>query len=110
MNIIPISKLIISENRQRKTFPGDALQELVDSILSKGLMHPPVVQNDGVTLVAGERRYRALQEIAKKKEVYFCNGQVIPDNHIPVTLLGDLTPFEIMEAELEENVCRLDLS
>jgi len=110
MNIIPISKLIISTNRQRKTFPGDALQELVDSILSKGLMHPPVVQNDGVTLVAGERRYRALQEIAKKKEVYKCNGQVIPDNHIPVTLLGDLTPFEIMEAELEENVCRLDLS
>lgn len=110
MNIIPISHLIIPANRQRKTFPAKELEELIESILSKGLMHAPVVQNDGKTLVAGERRFRALQEIAKKKECYCYNGQTVPDNHIPVVPLAELSPFELMEAELEENVIRLDLS
>lgn len=110
MNLLPLSSLIIPENRQRKEFPPAALEELKSSILSKGLMHPPVVRNDGKTLVAGERRVRALTELILSGTEFYCNGQTVSPNHIPVTLLSELSPFALREAELEENIYRVDLT
>lgn len=110
MNYIMLSQLIIPENRQRREFPKAEMETLKNSIVSKGLMHPPVVQNDGQTLVAGERRTRAITELHQEGRRFECSGQLVEFGSIPVTLLGELTPFEIREAELEENVVRLDLT
>lgn len=112
MNSIPLSSLIIPENRQRRTFDEKKLQELADSILSKGLFHPPVVRFDGEQyfLVAGERRTRAITSLASIDVGISCNGQSFPPGTLPITLLADLDPYSVREAELEENTIRDDLT
>jgi DNA modification methylase len=108
--IIELCDIIISENRQRKDFPAKELADLKASILSKGLLHAPIVQNDGQTLVAGERRYRAITELIIDDKRFYHDGIMMPENCLPVTLLGDLDPLDIREAELEENTVRTDLT
>jgi DNA modification methylase/ParB-like chromosome segregation protein Spo0J len=112
MKIIPAELLLIPENRQRRTFDEKRIQDLASSILSKGLMHPPVCRFDGenYVLVAGERRTRALRSIHLLDVSIQCNDQTIPAGSFPVTLLGDLPPLALREAELEENTIRVDLS
>lgn len=39
------------------------LDSLADSILRLGLLHPLVVEDDGITLVSGERRLKAVQRL-----------------------------------------------
>ncbi len=112
MNNIPITSLVIPPNRQRRTFDPKKLQELAESIMSKGLLHPPVVRFDGeiYTLVAGERRTRAIQSLATIDVGVSCNGESFPPGFLPITLLADLDPYSIKEAELEENTVRDDLT
>ena len=112
MKIISFSELLIPENRQRREFDPKKLQVLADSILSKGLLHPPVVRFDGerYLLVAGERRTRAIQSLSSIDVSIQCHDTTIPPGSLPVTLLGDLHPLAIREAELEENTIRVDLS
>jgi len=112
MKSIPLSELVIPENRQRRTFDEAELQKLATSIMSKGLLHPPVVRFDGeqYILVAGERRTRAITSLATIDVGVSCNGQDFPAGHLPFTLLSDLDPLAVREAELEENIIRVDLS
>lgn len=112
MKVIPISLLIIPENRQRRVFDEKKLQELAESIMSKGLFHPPVVHFDGevYTLVAGERRTRAIQSLSSIDVGVSCNNEQFPPGVLPVTLLADLDPYSRREAELEENTVRDDLT
>lgn len=114
MKLILATQLVIGENRQRREFDQKKIQELADSILSKGLLHPPVVRYDAPSdtfrLVAGERRCRALQLIAQQEVVIFCDDRPCSPGYIPVTLLGDLDELALREAELEENTIRADLS
>jgi ParB-like chromosome segregation protein Spo0J len=108
--LINLSDIIVPENRQRKEFDEKGIDELATSICERGLMHPPVVRNDGRTLVAGERRLRAIHRCLERGDTYSYSGAAVPPDKIPVTLLGDLTPLEVREAELEENVIRRDLT
>lgn len=112
MRVIPFTQMIIPENRQRRTFDEKKLQELASSILSKGLMHPPVVRQEGenYVLVAGERRSRCIRSLSEINVSIVCDGQTIPPNHFPVTLLSELDALALREAELEENTHREDLS
>ena len=112
MKIIPLSSLHIPDNRQRREFDQKKLQSLADSILSKGLLHPPVVRFDGdrYILVAGERRTRAIASLSSIDVGIQCHDTTIPAGHLPVTLIGDLDPLALREAELEENTIRVDLS
>ena len=110
MNTRPIDEIIVPDNRQRRDFDDGALEALAESITSKGLLHPIVVRNDGVTLVAGERRLRALQRIIERDAVVYCGGEQAPKGHIPYTMVGSLSPLLLREAELEENVIRRDLT
>lgn len=111
MRIIPISSIHIPETRQRREFKKDALQELASSISSKGLLHPIVVRStttdsDSYILVAGERRVRAIQLL---EAPFTCNSCEVPQGFIPATLFESLNPIEQEEAELEENIIRVDL-
>jgi ParB/RepB/Spo0J family partition protein len=89
----PISSIIIAPDRQRKELTG--ISELADSIRSLGLIHPIVITPDG-TLVAGERRLRAHQELGM--------------THISVQFTTDLAREELEAIELEENVKRKSLN
>lgn len=112
MKTIPLSSLVIPENRQRRVFDEKKLQELANSIMSKGLLHPPVVRYDGeqYILVAGERRTRAITSLSTIDVGVTCNNEEVPAGFLPITLLADLDPYSIREAELEENTVRDDLT
>lgn len=112
MRFVPREQVVIPENRQRREFLPQALNELAESIQSKGLMHPPVVREaDGqFFLIAGERRLRAMDTILFIGGQIECDGLLGPEDHIPVTLAKELTELELMEAELEENTRRVDLT
>lgn len=112
MRFIATTDIIIRPNRQRQEFDPDAMQDLKASIEDRGLMHPPVLRKEpeGWTLVAGERRLRAVMEIYELGGTFACDGAPVPEGQIPFTNIGDLTDLEAEEAELDENLKRKDLT
>ena len=109
---IPFENLIISENRQRREFDPEALVDLANSISSLGLMHPIVVRETplGCVLVAGERRLRAMETLWALADPVRHNGAQIAPYTVPIITLGQLSPLEAEEAELDENLKRKDLT
>lgn len=101
-------------DRQRKERSTKEIGDLKVSILSKGLMHPPVVWRDVATntwvLIAGETRLLALDAIASEKLHFVCDTKVILPGEVPITELTDLTFADLFEAEFEENEFRRPLS
>lgn len=106
------SSIIISPDRQRQEFDPDAITDLANSISAHGLLHPPVMRQDGpnLVLVAGERRLRAIEQIHMLGGSFYCNGEEFPDGSIPYLTLGELDPLAAEEAELDENLKRQDLT
>lgn len=88
------------------------MAELSETIQAKGLMHAIVLREtpEGMTLVAGERRLRAIRDMRMLGGQLKFNGEMIPDGEIPYVTLGQLTPLQAEEAELEENLHRKDLT
>ena len=109
---VPITSLSISESRQRRELDPMRLTELADSIQSYGLLHPIVVhvEWEGYHLVAGERRIRAIQQLWALGQIVVCGGKIFKEGELPCIPLGDLSDLELEEAELEENIRRVDLS
>lgn len=101
----------IAPSRYRKKF--SEIESLVASIRKYGLVSSLVVAlpnaahgETGCTLVAGERRLRAIGEI--RDEDYEEYKSLFPEG-IPVRFANDLTPEELKAIELEENIKREDL-
>lgn len=94
--------------RIRRTFNEVKLANLADSIARLGLLHAPIL-NNGV-LVCGERRLKALSVMSAFKHQLRYQGIDVPDGYTPYTELGSASVNTIMEAELEENLMREDLS
>lgn len=110
MQTIPISEIVLGE-RIRKNFNDDKIAELAESIADKGLYQAPVLQNDGKTLVMGENRIKAIQKLYdESRGPIYHNGQQVPDGCIPFSYLSDMEESSVLEAELEENILRQDLS
>jgi ParB family chromosome partitioning protein len=74
---IPLNKLVRSERNVRKT-GGESIEDLAASILAHGLLHNLTVveqrNHKGASsgkyeVVAGGRRYDALQRLAKEKKL-----------------------------------------
>lgn len=57
---IEIEKIIIKDDRQRKFFDPDKIQELVDSLQKHGLLYPIIIDETN-TLIDGQRRVMAHQ-------------------------------------------------
>lgn len=114
MLILPIADLTLSPDRQRREFDPEALEELGTSIQKLGLLHPLVVRESGegkYRLVAGERRLRAITQIYDLwEDVIRCDNETVPFRHVPCLSLGDLSPLDAEEAELDENLRRKDLT
>jgi len=110
LTFIASEDLIIPDNRIRREFDEKEIRKLADDIADKGLMHPIVLRNDGKTLVAGERRVRAMRLLATEGKGITCNGYGFDIGIFPATHIGDLSDYQILEAELTENVRRSDLT
>ncbi|ASD30249.1 ParB/RepB/Spo0J family partition protein [Chlamydia abortus] len=100
---VAIDNIRVSPFQPRRVFSESELQELVASLKSVGLIHPPVVREirsgDRVLyyeLIAGERRWRALQ--------------LAGYTTIPVVLKQVVADDIAAEATLIENIQRVNLS
>lgn len=105
-------QIVILSNRQRQEFDPEAIIELANSIDALGLMHPPVMREtpNGLVLVAGERRLLAIDDLAAMGVSIRHNGAVYAPGTVPYVTLGELSPLEAEEAELDENLKRKDLT
>lgn len=112
MNILARASIIIKPNRQRQDFDPQGMEELRASIEKHGLLHPPVLRMEAGAwvLVAGERRLRAIDEMAALGETLHCNGQIVACGYVPYTNIGELSELDAEEAELDENLKRKDLT
>jgi DNA modification methylase len=114
MQTIQLSRIIIKENRQRQEFEPEAMQELINSISDQGLFHPPVLRQEAgeFVLVAGERRLKAMSEIFELGGEFRHGQQVFhaDEGIVPFTDMGELSPLEAEECELDENLRRRDLT
>lgn len=94
LNISEVEPML---NQPRKVFDKEKLQELADSIKQNGVLQPILVVKDenGYTIVAGERRWRAAK-IAELK--------TIP------AIIKDYTDSRKKQVALIENIQREDLN
>jgi len=95
--LCPIEKIRANPQQPRKKMDPEALATLADSIKDKGILQPLVVRpvDDGYELVAGERRWRASQQAGLRT--------------VPV-VIKDVSPDELLELALIENIQRQDLN
>src|ERR671919_171170 len=94
---VNLAEIVPSALQPRKDFARDALQELIESIRQHGIIQPLIVRQAGARfeLIAGERRWRAAQEIG------------LPQ--VPV-IIRSASDLEVLELSLIENLQRADLN
>jgi ParB family chromosome partitioning protein len=94
---IPVSMIKQNRYQPRKGFDKEKLKELADSIREKGMIQPIIVQKRGVEyeLIAGERRWRAVQMLGIEK--------------VPA-LVREISDPEALELALIENIQRENLN
>ncbi len=97
---VPIEKLVPNPDQPRRVFTDDQLEELANSIRTKGVLQPLIVRpnpknTEQYEIVAGERRWRASQ-LAQLHEV-------------PV-LVREFDDIEVLEVAIIENIQRADLN
>jgi ParB family transcriptional regulator, chromosome partitioning protein len=97
---VPADKIVPDPNQPRKVFTPEDLQDLSDSIRSRGLLQPIRARWDEerqkYVIVVGERRWRAA--IMAGKATVAC-----------VIVEGEMTESEILHDQLVENCLRSDL-
>jgi len=93
---VPIAELVESVTNPRKVFNEQQLEELAESIRSKGILSPLLVrrQNGHFEIVTGARRYRAAQRAGLQE--------------VPVRV-ATLTDEEALETQIVENLLRSDI-
>lgn len=98
MMMLAVEDIVPNQNQPRKLFDKSAIDELAASIEEKGVLQPIIVRELGggkYELVAGERRFRACQQLHLEK--------------IPV-IVKDVKAQESLEIALIENLQRQDLN
>src|SRR6266513_2453642 len=92
-----LASIVPSALQPRKDFGREALQELIDSIRQHGIIQPLIVRQVGARfeLIAGERRWRAAQEIGLAQ--------------VPI-IIRSASDLEVLELSLIENLQRADLN
>lgn len=101
---LDLDSIVADPKQARKKFVG--IQALADSILEAGLLQPLVVRKvgDQFELIAGERRWRALNLLVKKKGL-----QEFARVKCQVRTLVETRDGQSTGAGLAENLCRDDL-
>src|SRR5258708_7169868 len=93
---VPLAQLVESSTNPRKTFDEEQLEELAESIRSKGVLSPLLARrvNGHFEIVSGARRYRAAQRAG------------LPEVPVRIVVLDDA---EILETQIIENIQRADV-
>lgn len=103
---VPLTDITPNPLNPRKRFDGPEFDELVASIMAKGVIEPIVVHPfDGPTtyeIVAGERRFRASLKVAE------ANGG--PDHATIPAMIRELSPEDVLELMIIENAHSKDLT
>ncbi|SPF79451.1 ParB/RepB/Spo0J family partition protein [Pseudoprimorskyibacter insulae] len=97
---IPIEDIVANPNQPRRKFTQDQLEELANSIRTKGVIQPLIVRPHPdapgkFQIVAGERRWRA--------------SQMAQLHELPV-IVRDFDDTEVLEVAIIENIQRADLN
>ena len=94
---LPVDALSVSSYQPRKYIDPEAIAELASSVAQKGILQPLLVRplEKGYEIVAGERRFRAAQQVGLK---------TVP------AIIRDLTDRETLEIAIIENVQRENLN
>lgn len=95
---INISEIVANLNQPRKTFKKEELENLANSIRSRGVLQPIVVRqlsSGTFEIIAGERRWRAAQ---------------LAEIHEIPALIKNMNDEEVQEAALIENIQRENLN
>src|SRR6266403_1228758 len=92
-----LASVVPSTLQPRKDFGREALQELIDSIRQHGIIQPLIIRQAGARfeLIAGERRWRAAQEIGLTE--------------VPA-IIRTANDLEVLELSLIVNLQRADLN
>lgn len=95
---IEISKITPNPYQPRREFSEQEIQELADSIRQKGILQPILLRKhgDGYQIVAGERRFRAMQRLGRTE--------------IQAQVRDQLSDRDMMEMALIENLQRVQLN
>lgn len=98
--MVPVEKIFPNPDQPRRTFTPEQLEDLANSIRTKGVIQPLIVRARSTTpgtyeIVAGERRWRAAQ-LAQLHE-------------LPV-LVREFSDTEVLEVAIIENIQREDLN
>jgi ParB family chromosome partitioning protein len=102
----PLDKIVPQKGQPRQHFDAQKLEELAQSIREHGLVEPLIVRripgSDKLELVAGERRWRALQR-AGVREALIVVKDLSAKNAFELALIEnvqreDLNPIELAEA------------
>lgn len=134
MQFIPFENVVVPEDRIRRDFDKKAMLDLAVSIWKLGQLQPIVLRDDGVTLICGERRLRTLKMLSGVGVVHedpevkaflerLEEEGLDPFEHqhpdlktqlqlgnIGAVLRHNLSAQQLLEAELEENLHRADLT
>ena len=97
---IPIDKIHANPNQPRRNFTSSDLENLANSIRTKGVIQPLVVRRhpekeNEFEIVAGERRWRA--------------SQMAQLHEIPA-IIREFSDIEVLEVAIIENIQRKDLN
>lgn len=97
IRLCPIEEIKPNRYQPRKVFKDQSIEELAASIREKGIIQPIIVRRaeSGYELIAGERRWRAAQKAGL--------------GTVPV-IIKDVSPAEVLELALIENIQRADLN
>lgn len=104
--------ITVPTGRQRQTFDPDSMRRLIASIKEFGVLQPPIVEEvpgGKFTLIAGERRLRAMREILKEKPDASFSPNQMAAGLIPAMFRSQLDSTTRFAMELEENIQREDL-
>lgn len=109
ITMLPVDDIVFDSSQPRKFFDEAALAELTESIKQVGILQPIMVQpgpmigtghkksqRPGYKIICGERRYRAAWA-AELKE-------------IPCVIREGLSPEEVLEIQITENLQRKDVN
>jgi len=94
---LPLDQITLPPTQPRRYFDPQAMQSLVESVKSEGILQPLLVRSVGekYEVIAGERRYRAAQEAGLTQ--------------VPVTV-REMTDDQAVQYALIENLQREDLN
>ncbi|MBD1866743.1 ParB/RepB/Spo0J family partition protein [Cyanobacteria bacterium FACHB-471] len=94
---VPIHKIVLSKHQPRRYFDPEKLAQLTQSVKEHGILEPLLVRplEDGYELIAGERRYRAAEEVGLKE--------------VPV-VVREFNDRQALQVALIENLQRDDLN